>query len=470
MTKPLWNSQEIAKATQGRVNGGFEVNGISIDTRTLKKGDLFIALKGPNFDGHDFVAQAFQKGAAGLLGERDLPGKPSIVVQDSMAALLDLAKASRARCHGKILAVTGSVGKTSTKEMLIHSLSCFGSVHASIGNLNNHWGVPLSLARMPESSNFGVYELGMNHAGEIEPLSLLVKPEMAIITWVAAAHLEFFSSVADIAKAKAEIFAGLQPGGTALLPMDNEHIDLLKSIAKARAVEKIMTFGAGSAADIRLLEYSALAEGGLVAAQYKGKQVGYRIGASGRHLAMNSLAVLGAILNLGLDVDKALAALSQFQALAGRGKKQIIDLPKGSKIELIDEAYNASPASMQAALQTSAEDKPAGRLIAVLGDMRELGPTSEELHRSLSAHLKGFHKVYLCGPYMKSLWEELPEGIRGYYAEQSTDLIAPLMDDIKAGDRILIKGSLGTKMAPIVEAILAIKKGAIKRGAENHVI
>ncbi|MEZ5830251.1 MAG: Mur ligase family protein [Dongiaceae bacterium] len=347
MTEPLWTSAEIAAAVAGQTSGEFAASGVSIESRSLERGDLFVALQGPTFDGHDFVAAALQRGAAGALIHRrptSLPSDaPTIEVVDTMKALEDLGRAARARTGARVAAVTGSVGKTSTKEALRSVLSLFAPTYASAGNLNNQWGAPLSLARMPRETRYGVFELGMNHPGEISPLSQMVRPEVAIVTTVEPVHIEFFASVAEIADAKAEIFDGLQPGGAAILPFDNPHFDRLESKAK-RMGARILTFGASEGAWAQLIDCQVNPNGNQVTAEIGGKRLRYHMAAPGRHLALNSVAVLAAAFAFDLDLDHALPAFGAVEALKGRGKREVLRI-KGGEIELIDEGYNASPAS-----------------------------------------------------------------------------------------------------------------------------
>ncbi|HEY3148004.1 MAG TPA: UDP-N-acetylmuramoyl-tripeptide--D-alanyl-D-alanine ligase, partial [Dongiaceae bacterium] len=352
MTEALWTSAEIAAAVHGQPIGDFAATGVSIDSRSLERGDLFVALQGPTFDGHDFIAAALQRGAAGALVHRrpaNLPADAAVVeAVDTMKALEDLGRAARARTAARVAAVTGSVGKTSTKEALRSVLSLFAPTFASAGNLNNQWGAPLSLARMPRDTRYGVFELGMNHPGEISPLSQMVRPEVAIITTVEPVHIEFFASVAEIADAKAEIFDGLMPGGAAILPFDNPHFDRLE--AKARRMgARILAFGAGEGSWARLIDCQVGPDGNQVTAEIGGKRLRYHMAAPGRHLALNSVAVLAAAFAFDLDLDQALPAFGAVQALKGRGKRETLQIA-GGQIELIDEGYNASPASVRAAL------------------------------------------------------------------------------------------------------------------------
>lgn len=469
MTAPLWTSAEISAAVHGLASGEFAATGVSIDSRSLEPGDLFVALQGPTFDGHDFAAAALRRGASGALIHRrpaDLPaGAPVIEVADTMKALEDLGRAARARTEAEVVAVTGSVGKTSTKEALRSVLSLFAPTFASAGNLNNQWGAPLSLSRMPRETRYGVFELGMNHAGEISPLSQMVRPHVAVITTVEPVHIEFFGSVAEIADAKAEIFDGLMPGGAAVLPFDNPHFDRLESKAR-RMGARVLTFGTGEGAWARLIDCQVAPDGNQVTAEIGGKRLRYRMTAPGRHLALNSVAVLAAAFAFELDLDQALPGLISVQALKGRGKREHLRIP-GGQIELIDEAYNASPASVRAALNLLGTLPAAfgGRRIAVLGDMRELGDAGPSLHRDLAPDLAAakVDLAFLVGPQMRGLYDLLPDAMKGAHRATSDEMVRPLLAALKAGDTILIKGSLGTRMAPLVEAVRGLDSGAAEK-------
>jgi UDP-N-acetylmuramoyl-tripeptide--D-alanyl-D-alanine ligase len=470
----LWTSAEIAAAVAGQATGEFGASGVSIDSRSLERGDLFIALQGPTFDGHDFVAAALQRGASGALIHRrpaDLPGgAPVVEVVDTMKALEDLGRAARARTEARVAAVTGSVGKTSTKEALRSVLSLFAPTFASAGNLNNQWGAPLSLARMPRDTRYGVFELGMNHAGEISPLSQMVRPHVAIITTVEPVHIEFFASVAEIADAKAEIFDGLLPGGAAILPFDNPHFDRLEAKAK-RMGARVLTFGAKEGAWARLIDCQIEPDGNQVTAEIGGKRLRYRMAAPGRHLALNSVAVLAAAFAFDLDLDQALPGFGAVQALKGRGKREHLRIG-GGDLELIDEGYNASPASVRAALNLLGTLPTAfgGRRIAVLGDMRELGSAAPQLHRDLAPDLNAakVDLAFLVGPHMQGLYERLPHAMKGAHRPTSDEMVGPLIAALKAGDTVLIKGSLGTRMAPLVEAVRALDLNAGRTSANGH--
>jgi UDP-N-acetylmuramoyl-tripeptide--D-alanyl-D-alanine ligase len=369
--------------------------------------------------------------------------------------LRDLARAARKRTQAKIIAVTGSVGKTGTKEALRLALSADGETHVSAASYNNHWGVPLSLARCPADVKYAVFEIGMNHAGEITPLTQLVRPHVAIVTTVEAVHLEYFGTLEKIADAKAEIFAGIEPGGAAIINRDNSQYDRLATAAKAANVARIVSFGENTEADARLMRHALKPDSSCVNANILGDDVTYKLGAPGRHLVMNSLAVLAAVSLAGGDLALAALALGQLRAPVGRGARMTLKVSGGSAL-LIDESYNANPASMAAAIALlgQADIGPQGRRIAVLGDMLELGDQGETLHRALAQAIASAHVdlVYCSGPLMHSLWQALPSGRRGGYAETAAQLEPIVLLAIRAGDAVMVKGSFGSKMGPIVKA------------------
>jgi UDP-N-acetylmuramoyl-tripeptide--D-alanyl-D-alanine ligase len=459
----LWTVAAMAAAMHARPSGAMPemITGLSIDTRTIAPGEAFFAITGDARDGHDFVAAALKAGAGLAVVSQarfaEMPADaPLLIVADVLEALRDLAKAARARSHAKIVAITGSVGKTGTKDALRLVLGKQGETHASAASYNNHWGVPLSLARCPESAAFAVLELGMNHAGEIDPLSRLVQPHVAIITTVEPVHLEFFGSVEAIADAKAEIFAGIAPGGAAVINRDNPHYQRLLRAAQQAGVKRIVSFGEHRQADARLEKVSLQADFSAVSANILGNDVTYKVGAPGRHIVMNSLAVLTAVSLLGADLALAALALAELQPPTGRGARHMLAVPGGTAL-LIDESYNANPASMRAALALLGQVPmgPRGRRIAVLGDMLELGAHGTELHRALveSVLAHDVDLVFCSGPLMRSLWEALPPERRGGYAETAAALEPAVVGEIHAGDAVMVKGSLGSKMGPIVAAL-----------------
>ncbi len=462
---PLWTRDEAIAATGGTAEGGdWKATGVAIDSRTIHTGDVFFAIAGPNHDGHAFVADAIASGAVaavvrkGYAPPRDLA---LIEVDDPLKALRGLGAAARARMPGKVVAVTGSVGKTGTKEALRAALSRRGATHASAASFNNHWGVPLSLARMPRDTEFGVFEIGMNHAGEITPLSKLVRPNVAIITTVEPVHLEFFDSVTAIADAKAEIFAGLEPHGVAILNRDNPHFERLADAARAAGAVQIIGFGESEAADARLIKASMNENCSCISADICGQAMTYKVGAPGRHWVANSLAVLAAVSTIGGDLGLAGLALAELAPPEGRGQRTEIALRDGAVL-LIDESYNANPASMRAAIELLG-DSPvtrSGRRIAVLGDMLEMGAESPSFHSALAPVITDAHvdAVFCCGANMKSLASALPAAILGAWTQDSDELVNEVVSAVQPGDVVMVKGSLGSRMAPIVSALKSLDR------------
>lgn len=461
MTGVLWTGDEFLKAVGGRVVGTAPsaISGISIDTRTLMPGEAFFAIKGERVDGHDYVRDALDNHASVVVVEESKLGRfsrvqPAILVEDVLKALERVAAAARARSRARIVAVTGSVGKTSTKEMLRLVLSTAGLVHASAASHNNHWGVPLTLSRLPPEAQFGVFEIGMNHAGEITPLTKMVRPHIAVVTNVEPVHLEYFPSVEAIADAKAEIFSGLEPGGFAVLNADNPHFERL-SLAAIKAGGEVMSFGQAKDANARLLMHSVLSDRTAVTASVLGKDVAYHLGAPGGHLVSNSLAALLAARLIEVDVKEAAAALAEFRPSAGRGERHVLAVNGGRAI-LLDESYNANPASMRAAIALLGQTKGTRR-IAVLGDMLELGEKADDMHRDLLWALEKarIDLLFCAGPHMRALYEAVPEKRRGGWAEASSDLEPRVVDAIRPNDAIMVKGSNGSRMSLIVKALNA---------------
>lgn len=454
----LWTAAEAEAATLGHATHTFEATGVSIDTRTLKPGDLFIALKGEARDGHEFVNSAFAAGAAAALVAREPRGVPSgtalLTVAHTQRGLEDLGRASRARTNAKIVAVTRSAGKTTTKEMLRLAFGALGRTHASVASYNNQWGVPLSLAAMPRDTEFGIIEVGMNHFGEIRMLGGFVRPHVALVTAIAPAHLEFFGTCEAIADAKSELFEGLLPGGVALIPANNPYAERLAARAKQSGVSRIFTFGETAGSDARLISVSEVETGQKIEAEVLGRMVTFRIGAPGAHIARNAVGTLLAVAATEDDVLNAAAALSQFEALKGRGAQFRISVPGGS-VTVIDESYNANPASMAAALELLGSVKTSGRRIAVLGDMLEMGPEGPAHHAALARAIETARVdlVFANGPQMKTLWDTLPVSRRGAHDATSVDIAPRLMTELRAGDVVLVKGSLGSRMAVIVDAL-----------------
>ena len=459
----LWTIDAMASAMSAERQGPLppSVSGLSIDSRSIAPGEAFFAIHGDRRDGHEFVPAALAAKAALAIVAADrraqLPSDaPLLAVPDVLASLRDLASAARARIQGKVIGVTGSVGKTGTKEALRLALSKDGETHASVASYNNHWGVPLSLARCPSSARYAVLEMGMNHVGEIAPLSRLARPDVAIVTTIAPVHLEFFGSLAKIADAKAEIFVGVPPGGAAVINRDIAQFAQLQRRAKDAGIARVISFGEHAKADARLVKCALHARCSTVEAQILGTRLTYKIGAPGRHIVMNSLAVLAAAELVGADLALAALALAELQPAAGRGAPITIELPGGPAL-VLDESYNANPASVAAALAVlgSSPIGPQGRRIAVLGDMLELGPDGPALHHGLAESViaNAVDLVFCCGPLMRALWQALPASRRGGYAEDSTALEAQVVPAVRAGDAVMVKGSLGSRMAPIVKAL-----------------
>jgi UDP-N-acetylmuramoyl-tripeptide--D-alanyl-D-alanine ligase len=435
---------------------------VSIDTRSLMPGDLFVALRGSNHDGHDFVTAAFERGAAAAMVDREVAGPragaPLLRVHDTLAGLAALGAFARARSRARIVAVTGSVGKTGTKEALRLALGGCGPTFASAGGLNNHWGAPLSLARMPPDSAYGVFELGMNHPGEIAALTRLVRPHIAVITTVEPAHLGFFCSVEAIADAKAEIFLGLEPGGIAVLNYDNPHYPRLASAAIETGAANIISFGSNQKATVRLVDCALEPRGSTIDAMIAGKSLRFRLNIPGRHWVMNALAVLGAAMAAGCEPKAAAEALAGLDALPGRGRRHELTWGGGT-LTLIDESYNASPAAMHAALAVLAATPPraGGRRVAVLGDMLELGEAAERFHRELAVPLAAaaVDRVFLIGNEMAALHEALPAGRRGGLWQCAEAAIPAVLRFLKPGDVVTVKGSYGVRVGSVVERLLA---------------
>ncbi len=472
----LWTSKDLISAVGGRAIGDLPqgVNGISIDSRTVGKGEVFFAIKGENFDGHDFISAAQMSGAVlFVVAEAKLPalGKlagPFVVVDDVLVALGRLAMAARARSNAKIIAVTGSAGKTTTKEALRHCLSPSGKVHASAASFNNHWGVPLTLARMPEDTDFGVFEVGMNHAGEIRELIKFVQPHIAIITMIGAAHLGFFKNLDEIADAKAEIFEGIVPGGCAIINRDDTRYRILERAATTAGVEHVFGFGENARAHFRLLKCKLHAADSCISARIGGHELAAKINVPGRHIVQNALAVLGAVHLSGADLAKAALALAVLNAEKGRGVRHQLGIRTGSFL-LIDESYNANPASMRAALaMLGTQDVPeGGRRIAVLGDMLELGRHSHRLHRELAEPLAdaSVDKVFMAGNEIKALVDHLPSDMSREYRASVQELAAEVASQVRPGDVVMVKSSNGIGFSKLVDQLIKQFKSA--DGAEN---
>ncbi|MFZ5834882.1 MAG: UDP-N-acetylmuramoylalanyl-D-glutamyl-2,6-diaminopimelate--D-alanyl-D-alanine ligase [Pseudomonadota bacterium] len=460
--EPLWTGAQAIAAVGGRGSSDWRARGVSIDSRTVAPGELFVAVRGLSSDGHAYVAAAIARGASAALVDHVPDGVPQdaplLMAEDSQTGLERLGAAARQRTSAKIIAVTGSAGKTGTKEMLHAALGRQARTHASEASYNNLWGVPLSLARMPAASEFGVFEIGMNHSGEITPLTRLVRPHAAIVTTIAPAHIGHFNALTEIAEAKAEIFLGLEPGGIAIINQDNPFFDLLSKRARDAGAAQVLGFGTAQDAAARVIKAVQHADCACVYADICGQKLTYKIGLSGVHWVMNSLAVLTAIQALGGDLALAAIALAGMVPLQGRGLRHQVHLQDG-EFTLIDESYNANPGSMQAALQSlSAQTlQGRGRRIAVLGDMGELGQDAVRYHTELAKTIADghIHKTFTTGAHMQELHGALPPDLRGEHAGDSKALIAPLLAAVRPGDVVMVKGSHSSAMGVIVETLLA---------------
>ena len=458
----LWTAEEAARATGGTLQGGdrWSATGVSIDTRTLEPGELFVALKDVR-DGHEFLAQAFVSGASAALisdaSKAEALG-PTLLVGDVLDGLRKLAEAARDRSAAKRIAVTGSVGKTSTKEALAACLAASGPTHRSIKSYNNHWGVPLTLSRMPRESAFGVFEIGMNHRGEILPLTQLVKPHAALVTTVAPAHVENLGSLEAVADEKGDVYAGLEPGGAALVPNEAPHASRLIAAAERNGAT-LIRFGRDAACEARLIRFDMDESGANAEADILGRVIRYRVGVEGAHWALNSVAALAAADVIGADLDAAAHALEHLRAFDGRGVAAKVCAPFG-EFMLVDDSYNANPASMAAAFSTLSARRPGegGRRIAALGDMLELGSDERAYHAGLAEPLDkaGVDLVFAAGPRMAALMEALPPSRRGGYAESADALIPIIASSLRAGDVVLVKGSNGSKMSRVVSALAGL--------------
>lgn len=455
-TEPLWTSQEVAEATGGLPDGDFVAGGITFDSRTVEPGDLFVALKGER-DGHDFVAAAFEKGAAGALVSEPVRGGPFVLTPDTLRALEQLGAYARDRApEVRRGAVTGSVGKTSVTQAIRAGLALAGSAHASVKSFNNHIGVPLTLARMPRGTQRAVFEIGMNAPGEVGPLSRLVQPHAVCITTVGPVHIENFADgEAGVARAKAEIFEGLGPGGLAVLNGDNVWFETLKEAA-LRVGARVAVFGSDAGADATLLDFRPDGEGAIVRARVWGVEHEFPLAQSGFHWGLNSLAVLLMLDGLDVPMDTALAALSAFQPLEGRGQVRRVTLPDGEFV-LVDESYNANPLSMRAGFMSLAARQPGagGRRIVALTDMLELGAESDRLHADLAQPIETarIDLVFAAGPAMRALYDALPESRRGGWAATAAELAPAAAAAIRPGDVVMVKGSNGSRATLIAKAL-----------------
>ncbi len=463
----LWTATDAAGATGGTVASDWVADGVSIDTRTLQPGDLFVALEAAR-DGHDFVAQALENGAAAAMVSHVPDGVDAarcLIVDEVLPALERLGQAARARTQAKVIAVTGSVGKTTAKDMLRKALEGQGNIHAAVASYNNHWGVPLTLARMPEDTDFAIVEIGMNHAGEIAPLARMARPHVAMITTIAPAHLENLGSMEAIAAEKAAIFEGLEPGGIAVVPLDVEEREILLA-AGARDAAEVVTFGETHGADLQLSDVMVSDDATILrVATPEGARLA-KLSVAGRHYASNAVGVMLSVAAAGADLTQATMALSQWQPVEGRGQRERIALSRTDDIaiELIDDAFNANPTSLAAGLEVLAGITPTrgGRRIAVLGDMLELGPLAEAMHAQVAASpaMDGIAQVHTSGPLMAHLHAALPEAKRGLHAETAEDLCPRIVRELRPGDVVLVKGSKGSRVSRVVDALRKLGQSA----------
>ncbi len=464
---PLWTSADAAAATGGQATTDWQAHGVSIDTRTIRPGDLFVALKDVR-DGHDFVAQALDKGAAAALvthrPDDVAVDAPLLIVTDVLDALADLGRAARARTKARIAAITGSVGKTSTKEMLLAVLGRQGKCHAAEASYNNHWGVPLTLARMPADADYAIIEIGMSNPGEIAPLSQMTQPHAVMITTVAAAHLAAFDDLAGIAREKAAIIDGLIPGGVAILNADIETSQILRDHASQHSAQQVLFGETGDDWTVQDVQLSG--DVTVIRAKGQGHDYLFKLSVPGRHFAMNAVGVLAVTDALGADPVRAALDIAQWVPPAGRGTREVIVIDGANEnetIDLIDDAFNANPTSLAASLEVIAASKPhdnvgrtiKGRRVAILGDMLELGPDEVAMHRAIvgNSDLQKLDLIHCAGPLMHHLWQALPEGQRGQWAERASDLVPKVSSLVDAGDVVLVKGSKGSKVSLIVDAI-----------------
>jgi UDP-N-acetylmuramoyl-tripeptide--D-alanyl-D-alanine ligase len=473
VAKPLWTAQEIAAATKGTASGAFEVFGVAIDSREVNQGDLFVALRGDHQDGHHYVADALARGASAALVERggNYPvGAAVVAVDDCLAGLTALGVAARDRIEGKVIGVTGSVGKTGTKTAIAAALARSGPTYASERSFNNHIGVPLTLARAPAASRYAVLEMGMNHAGELRALTAIARPHVAVVTTIAEVHMEFFPSLDAIADAKAEIFEGVQPGGAAVLNRDNAQFGRLAARAKEVGVSRILSFGNADGADVRMVKCRLLEDCSTVTADVAGTLVTYKIGIPGEHWVSNSLAVLATVSAVDGDLGLAGLSLAEMQPPRGRGRRHRVDY-RDSEIVVIDESYNASPVALLAAIRGLGRSTPPrrrGRRIAVLGDMRELGEQGPLLHAGLKQPLRdaAVDLVIAVGPLMQEMAGSLGQSIQVIDCATAQDAARQVLDIVIPGDVVMVKGSNAIGLSKVVDALLGLQdQPALRRVA-----
>lgn len=465
----LWTSDEVRAALSPiSITAPFEASGVTFDSRAVGKGDIFFALSGESTDGHGFVADALARGAAAAVVSRDVAGAKGTLVHvpDTMKALVDLGHAARSRSRARIASVTGSVGKTSTKDALRAMLSVQAPTSASVASYNNHVGVPISLARLPREARYGVFEIGMNHPGEIEPLARQVAAHVGVVTNVGPVHIGHMGSEEAIADEKSCLFAGMADGAVAVLNRDNRHFARLVEKARGFGVSRIVSFGRDEAADARLVSSNLQDSGSDLVALIQGRRIEYRLGAAGEHWALNSVGALAVVEALGADIVQGAAALAEVKASPGRGARRVLTFGAGT-IELLDESYNGNPVSMRAMLAVLSRTVPqaGGRRMLALGDMRELGEASDALHADLAEAVaaSGATQVFLCGPHMEALWQRLAPAQRGVHRPDSASLAGEFAAALRAGDVVAVKGSLGTKMKIVVDAIVAASGGEAGR-------
>lgn len=469
MSKPLWTSEDMEIACGGRATRSFTVTGgVSIDTRSLQPGDIFIALKDAR-DGHDFVETAFEKGASAALVSHTVCEHPQLVVKDVQAALEALGIAARARCAAKRVAVTGSVGKTSVKEMLARIFKVAGPAHANVKSFNNHWGVPLSLARMPEDTKRAVFEIGMSTPGEISPRSKMVRPDIAIITRIAGAHLEGLGTLEAVAREKADVFAGMEAGGVFILPADDDFLGLLSERARLLCpTGSLETFGKNHDATARITGYETDGNVSTISVDVQGQLVSVTLQAVGEHWAQNVAAALLAASQTGINLADCAAALSGFTPPPGRGTSEVLSVPDVGDITLIDDAYNANPESMRAAL-SALQSRGEGRRILALGEMLEIGAGADKAHADLAKAVAAVnaHIVFLAGDKMMQLAESLPQHLQQQWAPQADELWIGLKSALSDGDVILIKGSNASGMGKLADRLRQLSVATDKRPEDS---
>ena len=473
MTKPLWTSADIEAATGGKATAAFDVTDISIDTRSLQPGELFVALKDVR-DGHDFVEGAFEAGASGALTSRQIDEHKQVVTHDVLEALEALGIAARARSSAIRAAVTGSVGKTSVKEMLAQIFRAAGPAHWSVKSFNNHWGVPLTLARMPEETERAIFEIGMSTPGEIAPRSKMVRPNLAMVTKIAGAHLEGLGTLEAVAQEKADIFAGLEMNGHAILPADdNFFMDLKERALLLCPSANILTFGETDGADAQIVSVDVSDDGTQVEINIQGETVNVSLAATGHHWAFNAACALLAATLTGISAQSACDALNGFGPPPGRGTVESLHLPNGGTVTLIDDSYNANPESMRAAMSALSRRTSDKRRILALGEMLEIGAQSNAAHAALATHVTELspQAVFLAGANMKHLSDALPGTIQQHFAVKAIDWLDLLKSHLSDGDALLIKGSNASGMGTVANRLRewsAASQNVMERGAESN--